>query len=297
MAKQTNITKNEEIANRLFGDFPILDIFTDPFGIIHLYATLDEKLAQFLMSRMRHNRPFDSYQVTRLNRDMKHDEFFYLCEPVHIDASGQVFNFHHRLKAFLLTCKELPGFTIPVEICVGFEFPGFEKLDKTKPRSRGQDMKLRHISYYNFQATSVPYILSFLEVKDFTRDGICTVTSSECIEFLNNHPEVAAYATQIANRQKLALPASWLIALRYIYGLVDQSDAETFIIQQIVEERKLDVGMPAYAFKLWAERKVLKGPVAHRLGACTLTEMFLRFRKGETVKLCRSVFQMPNLGI
>jgi hypothetical protein len=297
MTKQINTTNNEELLNLLFDNFPILDIHTDPFGIVHLYTNLDEKLAQFLVSIMRHNRPLDFYQVARLKRDMKHDEFLYLCEPIHIDAGGQVFNFQHRLKAFLLTCQELPEFTMPVEICLGFEFPGFEKLDKTKPRTRGQDMKLRNVAYYNFQSTAVPYIVSFLETKDFTAEMMRSITSSECLEFLKNHPEVMGYASQIASRQKLLLPASWLVALRYVCGLVDQGDAETFIIQQIVEERKLDDGMPAYAFKLWAEGKGRQGPVTNRLMAYTLTEMFLRFRRGESVKHCRVVKQMPDLGL
>jgi hypothetical protein len=292
-------TKNEKLAQRLFQNFDILDKHTDPWGIVHLWVMLTKELAWYLRGIMRENRPITASHRTKIYRDIKHGHFQYLAEPMQIDATGQVFNFQHRLEAFLKVCDEDPGQTLPIQISVGFEFRGYQGLDKTNPRSRASDMKMRHVLNSHVLNIAVAYIISYLETKDFHTATSKTVTSAEDQEFLDQHPELISYALQ-AVQKGVIMSSSWLIALRYIFGLYDPEAAKT-LIDQIIEQRRLDLGMPAYAFKQWAAkhlqpRKRNLAQWQNRIAAYTLSEMFIKLRNGEIVKRCNTAKQMPDLG-
>jgi hypothetical protein len=196
------------------------------------------ELAALWLTRNKQNRPLRDTRVATMTRDMSHDTWAYTGEAIKFTNHGRLVDGQHRLSAVVQS-----GTTVKMLVVLDLPEDSQAYMDAGTRRTAGDALSFRGETNSKLLASTVRFAINFEAKKSQPRDS---VTHSEIIEWLAEHPDLRRYVGMTAKYQaKVDMKPSVLAYALYRLFQIDERDATSFLAA-IVEMRSLGQGDPIY---------------------------------------------------
>lgn len=213
-------------------------------GIKVKVVTIDPALATKLLSRNTRNRGVSTNRVDQYAADMRRGNWVVNGEAIKIADDGTILDGQHRLLAILEA-------DTPVEtlLIVGLPAEAQETMDQGRNRTLYEALKLRGEGEYTALAAALKVVTLY------ERDGVPFVgvlkaapSNHECFRTLDRNPGVRESVALAAKHKVRWLSYSTLAGLHYLFAIVDQDDAEDFVVK-LTRGAELPAASPIYLLR------------------------------------------------
>lgn len=238
------------------------------------------ELAEKWLAQNTHNRNLRENAVIAYARDMENGAWRENGESIKFAADGTLLDGQHRLQAVALS-----GVTLRMLVVSGLANASQETMDDGRKRTLADALKLRRES--NAVVLAALLRRGLMWTHGYYRNtGAYSPTNTECLNFLERHPEVRDSATAATSlRRPTKLPASVLGLTHWLFVRIDAADTQWFF-----DHLASGVDLPQY-HPVWALRR--RADLADRdtgrvpedmLLACVI-KAWNAYRAGEQIKI------------
>jgi len=209
--------------------------------------------AKWLAMSNTHNRAIRESKVALYARDMSSGAWKFNGDTVRFAADGTLLDGQHRLHAIVRS-----GVTVPFVVVRGLDIDAQDTMDIGAHRALRDQLLLRGEHNSGFIAAISRRAL-LLERGQVTSSGWSFAPShAEMIAYIDANPDIRR-ASEIAVRAHGKLPAApSAIGTAFLTcARVNESDAETFYVSQIIDGLGLFDTDPAYVLRQRLQREVM----------------------------------------
>lgn len=191
-------------------------------------TTVTPELAEEFLGKNTHNRNVRERHVRTLANEMQAGRWKFNGEPIRFGKDGVLLDGQHRLHAVIKS-----GIPQKMLIVTGIEGEAQHTMDTGSKRSTSDALKLRGEKNTVALAAGIRAVILWEKgVRNFASrsDNSGAVTSGQTIEYLDSHPEMREYTTEIVGiKGRINLTSSVLVLLNKVFSEIDSDDAAQFI--------------------------------------------------------------------
>lgn len=253
-----------------------------PRGPQYKVTQITPALAEKWLHQNTHNRNLRERAVLAYARDMKAGNWSENGEAIKFAKDGTLLDGQHRLQAIVLS-----GVTVKMLVVTGLDNRSQETMDDGRKRTLSDALHLRGESNAVILGSLLRRALMW-EQEQYRNTGAYTPTNTECLTFLEKHPETRVSATAAASLRKPSnLPASVLGLTHWLFTAIDAEDADWFF-----ERLGSGVGLDRY-HPVWTLRKRAAdinentGRVPEDMLLAFVIKSWNAYRDGEEIRLLR----------
>lgn len=246
------------------------------------YSVLEvtPQLAKEWLDRNTHNRNLRERAIAAYARDMKTGNWAENGEAIKFAADGTLLDGQHRLSAIIEA-----DVTIRMLIVTGLQSADQETMDAGRKRSLADALHLRGETNSAILGSILRRTLMW-EHGSYRNSGTYTPTNTECLNFLDEHPEVRD-STQVAStlRKPSRLPASVLGLTHWLFSRIDAEDAAWFF-DKLGSGANLDQYHPVWTLRRRAElADQSTGRVPEDMLLACVIKAWNAYREGQQIKV------------
>lgn len=204
--------------------------------------------AKWLATVNTHNRNLRPDRVASYARDMAAGEWLENGDSIRFDEAGVLLDGQHRLAAIVQA-----DVSIPVLVVTGLPMRTQDTMDNGLHRKLSDVLTLRGETNTDLLAAVIRRAKSFTEHADSPMRGFArhksVYTTTECLEFLHQHPELRAYSKASKNISKPSfIPAATVAVAYWLFASIDEGDAHEYMAQ-VSEGANLDSSDPVFLLR------------------------------------------------
>lgn len=246
------------------------------------YSILDvtPQLAKEWLDHNTHNRNLRDRAIAAYARDMKAGNWAENGEAIKFAADGTLLDGQHRLSAIIEA-----DVTIRMLIVTGLQATDQETMDAGRKRSLSDALHLRGETNSSVLGSILRRTLMW-EHGSYRNSGTYTPTNTECLTFLEVHPEIRE-STQVAStlRKPSRLPASVLGLTHWLFSRIDAEDAAWFF-DKLGSGANLDQYHPVWTLRRRAElADQSTGRVPEDMLLACVIKAWNAYRDGQQIKI------------
>lgn len=249
----------------------------DPaYNIVEVTPDLAEKW----LNQNSHNRNLRERAVLAYARDMKAGNWTENGESIKFAKDGTLLDGQHRLWAIAES-----GVTVRMLVVTGLDRTDQETMDAGRKRSLADALHLRGETNAAILGSLLRRGLMW-EQGLYRNSGTYTPTNTECLTFLQEHPEIRE-STQVASllRKPSRLPASVIGLTHWLFSRIDTEDAAWFF-DKLGTGANLDQYHPVWTLRRRAELADQgTGRVPEDMLLACVIKAWNAYRDGEEIKL------------
>ncbi|HEY9368355.1 hypothetical protein [Streptomyces sp.] len=239
-------------------------------------------LAEKWLDQNTHNRNLREKAVMAYARDMEAGNWAENGEAIKFGKDGTLLDGQHRLQAIALS-----GATIKMLVVTGLESRTQETMDDGRKRTLADALHLRGETNSVVLGALLRRALMW-DMGQYRNTGAYTPTNTECLTFLEEHPECRESASvAVALRKPVALPASILGLTHWVFSRIDTEDAD-FFFERLGTGANLTQYHPILTLRK-KSREVGEGPgrVPEDMLLAFVIKAWNAYRDGDEMRLLR----------
>lgn len=253
-----------------------------PEGPSYNIVDVTPELAEKWLTQNTHNRNLRETAVQAYARDMTAGNWAENGEAIKFAKDGTLLDGQHRLKAVVQA-----GVTIKMLVVTGLEHQAQETMDDGRKRSLSDALALRGEQNAVTLGAVLRRTLMWQQGK-YRNTGTYTPTNTECLTFLQQHPE-ARDSANIAKhlRAPTKLPSSVLGLTHWVFTRIDAEDSSWFF-DRLGTGANLEQHHPILTLRKRAgEMEKESGRVPEDVLLAFVIKTWNAYRNGEQMKLLR----------
>jgi hypothetical protein len=245
-------------------------------------VTITPEHAEQLLRLNTHNRGVNHARVDQYAADMRRGNWQLNGEAIKVASTGQVLDGQHRLMAILDADQ-------PIQTLLITNLPpqAQETMDQGRARQLYDVLKLRGEGDYCALAAAVKLVCLY------ERDGLpyiapfkASPTIHEALRTLERNPEIRDSVRLTAKHKVRWVSYSSLAALHYLFTIVDQEDADDFVLK-LARGENLTAASPVWVLR---ERLIRdhaergnRAPISPRVKLAFLIRTWNAYRAGDQI--------------
>lgn len=253
-----------------------------PRGPEYKLTEVTPKLAEKWLNQNTHNRNLREPAVMAYARDMEAGKWAENGESIKFAKDGTLLDGQHRLQAIALS-----GVTVKMLVVTGLDNRSQETMDDGRKRTLADALHLRGET----NAVALAAILRrslMWSMGQYRNSGTYTPTNTECLTFLEAHPECRDAATiAVSLRKPSQLPSSVLGLTYWLFSAIDVEDAVWFF-DHLGSGAGLEQYHPVWTLrKRAAELAQEQGRMAEDMLLAFVIKTWNAYRDGDEMRLLR----------
>ncbi|MEV6737926.1 hypothetical protein AB0N14_13725 [Streptomyces sp. NPDC051104] len=251
-----------------------------PEGPTYNVVDVTPDLAEKWLSQNTHNRNLRDRAVAAYARDMQAGNWTENGESIKFAKDGTLLDGQHRLWAITEA-----GVSVRMLVVTGLDHTDQETMDAGRKRSLSDALHLRGETNSSILGSILRRTLMW-EHGSYRNSGTYTPTNTECLTFLEEHPEVReSVQVAAALRKPSKLPASVLGLTHWLFSRIHAEDAAWFF-DKLGTGANLDQYHPVWTLRRRAELADQNtGRVPEDMLLACVIKAWNAYRDGQQIKV------------